>query len=275
MNPDLIAALQQAGLLDATTADQLRRQLDPDVARAHAEDQLIQAVQGGLAGQQARVLDLLAQTEYDPVTGELAEFWRGEDTLLWSAIRPTVLAIVTERATLAAVASNQTFDLVNERVIDWADSYYIDPDGDVFGSIPNLNLTARTQFSRAFVEWQRGELGGRPAGLPQLIQALTPAFGPVRAEAIAVTETTRLFVQSRRLVEASNPFTVAFRWLTAADERICEICGPRHGETRRKEDDYSGGVDIPAHPRCRCDEAVETAQTLRIPFVSDFVFKGA
>lgn len=267
MNPDLIASLTRAGLIDADTAAMLQRQADPAAARAWAEEQLAAAVGSGLSDQQRALLDLVERTGFDPSADDLAGFWRDQDAALLDAIRPTLAQVATERAALAAAVSGQlgTFELINEVVLDWVDTYYIDPDGAVYGSVVNLNLTSRTRFAAAFRDWQRGELGGRANGLPQLITSLEPVFGPARAEAIAVTETTRVFVQAQRLAEASNPDTVGFRWLTSADERVCEICGPRHGEVKRKQEGYSGGADIPAHPRCRCDEVVETAATLRLP----------
>lgn len=278
MNPDLIAALIRSGLLDADTAAILQRQADPDAARAWAEEQLAAAVQSGLSAQQEAILDLLERTGFDPDEAELTALWQGQDEALLQAMRPTLAQVATERAALAAVVGGQldAFELINETVLGWVDSYYIDPDGAVYGSVPNLNLTSRTRFAAAFRDWQRGDLGGRADGLPQLVRSLEPVFGPVRAEAIAVTETTRVFVQAQRLAEADNPATVGFRWLTSADERVCPICGPQHGQVRRKAGSYGGGVDIPAHPRCRCHEAPETEATLRLPLAPEerFVFNG-
>lgn len=278
MNPELIAALIRAGLIDDATAAILQRQADPAAARAWAEEQLAIAVQGGLSEQQQALLDLVEGAGFEPDQAALAEFWRGQDEALLGAMRPALAQVATERAALAAAVSGQldAFELINETVLDWVDSYYIDADGAVYGSAPNLNLTSRTRFAAAFRDWQRGELGGRADGLPQLVRSLEPVFGPVRAEAIAVTETTRVFVQAQRLTEAGNPATVGFRWLTSADERVCPICGPHHGEVRRKQDGYSGGVDIPAHPRCRCDETPETTATLHLPLAREerFVFEG-
>lgn len=278
MNPDLIAALIRAGLIDADIAAILQRQADPDAARAWAEEQLATAVGGGLSDQQQALLDLVERSGFDPSAEELTAFWRGQDAALLSAMRPVLRQVATERAALAAAVSGQmdAFELINQVVLDWVDSYYIDPDGAVYGSVPNLNLTSRTRFAAVFRDWQRGELGGRADGLPQLINALTPTFGPDRAEAIAVTETTRVFVQAGRLAEANNPATAGFRWLTSADEQVCSVCGPHHGEVRRKNEGYGGGADIPAHPRCRCDETPETAATLRLPVAREerFVFSG-
>ena len=81
-------------------------------------------------------------------------------------------------------------------MLSWVDAYYVNADAAAVGSIPNLNLTSRTQFAQLFADWQRGELGGSATveGLPQLVQALEPVFGPGRAERIGVTEVTRVSV---------------------------------------------------------------------------------
>lgn len=268
MDP-LIAALLQAGVIDAATAETLNRQIDPEAARAWAEDLLLTASQSGLAGQQERLLTLLADSDYQPAEAQLSAFWAAENERLGNALLPTLRQVASERASIAAVQAGQgnLFALINQEVLDWVDAYYVnaDADGRFLGSMPTLNLTARTRFAQYFADWQIGELGGRPAGLPQLIEALTPIFGATRVEAIAVTETTRIFVQSQRLAEDHNPFTVAFTWNTAMDEMVCPICGGKNGARRRKEEPTYEGVDIPAHPRCRCNETPETEATLRIP----------
>jgi SPP1 gp7 family putative phage head morphogenesis protein len=268
MDP-LLQALLQAGVIDAATAETLSRQVDPEAARAWAEDLLLTATQTGLAGQQERLLTLLAEANYQPTAVQLSAFWTAENERLGSALLPTLRQVASERASIAAVQAGQgnIFALINQEVLTWVDAYYVNADSDpaFLGSMPSLNLTARTRFAQYFTDWQIGELGGRADGLPQLIEALQPIFGATRGEAIAVTETTRIFVQSQRLAEEYNPFTVAFTWNTALDERTCPICGGKHGARRRKDEPTYDGVDIPAHTRCRCNETPETEATLRIP----------
>lgn len=269
MNPDVITALLNAGLLDAETADIIRRQSDEVAARAWAETIVNEATQAGLSAQQQRLIDLVAASDGNPTQAQLAAFWAGEDALLLQAMQPALLQVATERGALAAVGGGQAdaFALINQQVINWVEDYYISAEAGAYGSIPNLNLTTRTQLGNAFIQWQQGELEiGSPTGLQQLIDALTATFGPVRAEAISVTEVTRCFIEAQRQAEANNPYTVGFRWLTSVDEAVCPICSPHNGEVRRKTAGYSGGADIPAHPRCRCQEAIETEATLRIPF---------
>jgi len=102
--------------------------------------------------------------------------------------------------------------------------------------------------------------------LPQLIRAIEPTFGAVRAERIAVTESTRIYYESTYQAANANPYVVALRWYTAADERVCPICGPNHTVIVPKNQRvWPNGATIPAHPNCRCRAIEETALTLETP----------
>jgi len=277
MNPETITALLNAGLIDQATADIMQRQQDDNAARAWAETLVNEASQAGLSAQQQRLLDLVASTGGRPTAAQLGAFWAGENGLLWQALQPALTQVATERAAFAAVTAGgiDTFALVNQQVLQWVESYYVN--GTDPGSVGSLNQTSRAQFAEAFTRWQQGDVPFSQAeGLDGLIELLTPIFGPNRADMIGITETARVFVEAQRLAEANNPYTVAFRWLTSADERVCPICGPMHGQVRRKADGYAGGVDIPAHTRCRCHEVPETEATLKLPLPPEerFVYQA-
>lgn len=265
-----------AGIIDADLANLVNRQSDPDAARAWAEELLFVAAQSDLSAQQQRLLSLLASTAYQPTETQLGAFWREEEGRFGRALLPALREVASEQAAVRSTAvaratgrdADQTFALINRQVLAWVDDYYINADGDPakLGSLPNLTLTARTRFAQAFQEWQRGELEvGRPVGLPQLIDALTPAFGAVRAEAIAVTETTRLFTETLIIAEHENEHTVAYRWNTAADELVCPRCSPRSNRVYTKKEVESGAVERPPiHTRDRCGLTPETEETLRL-----------
>ena len=263
MNPETITALLNAGLIDQATADIMQRQQDDNAARAWAETLVNEASQAGLSAQQQRLLDLVASTGGRPTAAQLGAFWAGENGLLWQALQPALTQVATERAAFAVAQNIDTFALVNQQVINWVENYYINADN--VGSVGSINLTSRTQFGNAFIEWQRGELEvGQPTGLQQLIDALTPTFGPTRAELIASTEVTRVFTQATLLAEANNPYTVGYRFQTSADERVCPICSPLNQQVTPKNS--SGFSDVgwpPLHPRCRCSISIETSQTIR------------
>lgn len=86
--------------------------------------------------------------------------------------------------------------------------------------------------------------------LGQLQADLERWYSPVRAEMIAVTETTRAAVEGERAMVAELEKTTGRRmvpvWMTSRDERVCPICGPKHGK------EITDGKFPPAHPRCRC-----------------------
>lgn len=273
MNP-LLTALVRAGIISQQDADRINRSLDPAAARAWAEEQLAITMQGGLTAQQARLVDMLRRTNGTLSAAQLDAFWRREDDLLWQAVRPTLTNITAENAVAIAVrlgADGDMWRVVNERMLAWVDAYYVNADAAAVGSIPNLNLTSRTQFARAFAEWQRGELDATGEGLPQLVQAITPVFGPDRALVIAQTEATRIIVESQRAASEGDEFITHYRYLTAADERVCPQCGPLHGATIEKtaagfRDPVTGQIAYPPlHPNCRCQILEETAQTIQQP----------
>lgn len=269
MNP-LLAALVQAGVISQADAERINRSLDPDAARAWAEQRLVIAAQGGLSAQQQRLVDLLQRTNGNASAATLAQFWAEEDARLWTALRGAWEDVISENAVAIAVrmgADEAMWRAVNERMLEWTNDYYVNPDAAAAGSIPNLNLTSRTQFAQVFADWQRGELeiGTTAEGLPQLVQALEPIFGPARSEVIAVTEYTRIATESTLAAVRGNDTVTHVRWNSVADERVCPICGPRHGLTVEKgARGFGGGVGFPpAHPRCRCFLQIETEETMR------------
>lgn len=274
MNP-LLAALVAAGVITQDEAERINRQQDPDAARLWAEQQLAAATQGGLSAQQARLADLLRTTGGNPSAAALDAFWAAEDARLWESMRPALEQVAAENAVGMAVrlGGPDMWRTVNEAMISWVDAYYVNADAAAVGSIPNLNLTSRTQFAQTFVQWQRGELeiGTTQQGLGQLVEALTPTFGPARASTIAVTETTRVLQASAEAAAMENEFISVAEWLTVAGEGVCPICGPMHGLRRNKGERVYRHPTLgqiappPAHPRCRCAENWMTQPVAELP----------
>jgi SPP1 gp7 family putative phage head morphogenesis protein len=270
VNP-LLLALVQAGILAQADAERIQRTLDPEAARLYAESTLQAAVQGGLTSQQARLVEMVRQTNGSLSPARLDAFWAGEDERLYAALRPTLSGIATERAIVAAVGlvGDETWTLVNEATLDWLDDYYLNADAGAFGSLPNLNLTSRSQFANAFRDWSRGEMEafGARDGLPQLIRSLEPAFGPTRAARVAMTETTRIFVETERAAGAANPFIEGYTFQTSNDSITCPICAPANGTFAEKGASRfpDGGGFPPRHPGCRCGISPETRATRGVP----------
>lgn len=274
MNP-LLRALVAAGLLDQATAERMSRALSPAEAQAYAEQRMAALWSGGLQGQLSRLLEVIRTNEYNFPPQVVESFWRREDRVLYESVIPGLRDVAQDAAITAAVRGGgwEMWSAVNERVIEWVEDYYVSLDAAAVGSIPNLDDTARTIVGNAFNAWQRGELEAatNEEGLPRLIAALEPAFGPERAARIAATETTRIMSMSERAAGDADPHTVAYRFLSSADEKVCPFCGPLHGRLVAKGDDGGfvhpvlGRIGFPPiHPSCRCSIAAESSETAAI-----------
>lgn len=261
MDP-LLVVMVEMGVITPADADRIHRQMDPEAARLHAEETLAQAFQRGFGGQRRRILDLLDTTQGNPTPRQLDRLWGGEDELLFASVEADLVGVALEQAIRASIDAedDQIWEKVNNRMMTWARLYYNTTDRQFHGSIPNLNQTSRQQFFQVFEQWQRGELreAGYNRGLPDLIRALEPTFGESRSRRIAITETSRIFAESERQAAGENDFVVYLQWLTANDELVCPICGPRADLVIGKEEDgFRVAEDFivgfpPAHVNCRC-----------------------
>jgi len=171
------------------------------------------------------------------------EFWDNEDKLMWEALSADYARMLRNGAlggVAALPASAQAFvswDLINQWALEYARQYR-------FEWIRGINRSTREYISTAITDWI--ESG---AQLQSLEDVLKLKFTDARAEMIASTETTRLYAKGNKLAWDSTGVIEEFRWMTAVDERVCEICGPNHNQTfpLSQMDEL-----IPAHPRCRC-----------------------
>lgn len=141
---------------------------------------------------------------------------------------------------------------LTEEAAFWAADYS-------FALVSGLNATTQRQLqlnvARAMQEgWS----------IPELRSRLAPWFGPSRAEAIAITETTRAatFGQHAWVDKLTSVgVSVITSWLTARDARVCWRCGPLDGMLRMPGGyQHPAGMVYdapPAHVRCRCTELME------------------
>jgi SPP1 gp7 family putative phage head morphogenesis protein len=267
----LVSALLQAGIITQDEATTLTLMLNPVQAQAFAESLLTSAAQQGLSAQQMRLVDLLRTRGYDLTTEALDVFWQNENNLLATAWVDEYQRIATSVATAALMETNglAAWQAVNEEVIDWVNTYYRSGNPLSVGSIPNINDTSRAAIADIFNQWQRGDLQvpANVQGLPRLIRAMEPVFGAERASAIAVTESTRIYAQSGRTAALENEFVTMLGLQTAADERVCPICGPMHGQRIDKgaagfTHPMMGFVGFPPfHVNCRCRHFAMTERT--------------
>ena len=113
-----------------------------------------------------------------------------------------------------------------------------------------MEETTRNALRIALISWQLGDI----RGWGELLDTLEPLFGRDRAKRIATTEVTRIFGLGEVFASESDPMVGGEIWMTAQDEKVCSICGPRHGRIYPK-----GSLPIlPAHVFCRCAWAPAT-----------------
>jgi len=102
---------------------------------------------------------------------------------------------------------------------------------------------------------QSGDLS-RDQAAAEIQSRLRAVVGEPRAQRIAVTEITRAINHSARVYEESMRrlgVDVVRYWVTAEDEKVCPICGPKYEKEIPNETD---GMEPPAHPNCRCESYV-------------------
>lgn len=277
MNP-LLSVLVQLGIIDAATADRLNAQLTPEQARTYAETQLTTAFTGGLQGQYERVLQFVARNP-QATQAQWDAFWQQENAALWASVEPTMLQLASDGAIVATLATGnpENWQAVNQKVIDWTRTYYAQ--GEDFGSMLQLNQTARQQVADAVIAWNQGGLSSQ-LGLPSLALELQPTFGRARAETIAITEYTRIGTQTKIFEAEADEDIDGYQYLSAADDLVCSRCGPVHGMVIPKGatgfiHPTLGNVGFPPlHGRCRCDVAFTTIHTKTVPLRDSYKFSG-
>jgi SPP1 gp7 family putative phage head morphogenesis protein len=197
-----------------------------------------------------RQLGTVMETMGDPpdVSKLTPEFWQQLEQETAEVIRPQIEGVFLESA--EQLMNSQPIGIewggINQRAAEWSSQYTFDLVSGVNQTTQGLLQTKIRQFY--------DEPG---TTLGTLKKELQSAFGPVRAEMIAVTETTRAAAQGQlQLAEEINRdvgVKMVAVWDTAMDDRVCPICGPLHGRAQG-----DGWTDPPpAHVRCRCSIGME------------------
>lgn len=174
------------------------------------------------------------------------EFWEGERERLFDLLFPVVRQYTAQGAfagwEMLQVGIDANWHLVNQTAREWARQY-------TYTLVSKINDTTRAALQSELEGWIQS---GAP--LDVLMDSLAPYFGPARAEAIAVTEVTRVYAEGNLLAWRSSGVVEGVRWMTAEDDDVCEICGPIDGQVADLErlNFPSAEGAPPAHPRCRC-----------------------
>lgn len=170
-------------------------------------------------------------------------------TELVAGLLSQFISIVTEQALRAAMAVGVQFDpaVINAGAVKWAQTYTYELVKGLIETTKEVIKGAVTQFIST---------PGMTMG--ELAKLLEPAFGSVRADMIAMTETTRAFAEATNetqelLKEAGIEMTRI--WKTSNDELVCPICGPFNGKGESEwANEFPDGP--PAHVNCRCGSAL-------------------
>ena len=171
------------------------------------------------------------------------------DDAFWEAAERELADILFANLAACAKAGGQSalaglgdgvsvdWSLVNQAAEQWARGMSLD-------LVKGITDTSRQHAANTIADWI--ETGGT---MDDLEAALEPMFGPTRAQLVASTEVTRAFQNGNRIMWSESGVVDGVRWMTAADELVCPICGPRNGRQFGLDDEAS---HPPAHPRCRC-----------------------
>ena len=214
----------------------------PDViGRDELERRLARVVAAEQRKQLNELLDLLG----DPpdLSRVPPSYWLNGGAALQAAVEPVLREIFLAQAqvVLATTSIGLDWALVNQAAVAWARSYSFDL------------VKGISETNRGLLQSSIGDYFAAPTSIGDLKDKLTSAYGPLRAEMISVTEVTRAASAGEQQVVdrllGDNPGIQAIDvWQTNRDDRVCVICGPRHGKSRGS----NWTENPPAHPRCRC-----------------------
>lgn len=170
-------------------------------------------------------------------------YWNNGRAAIRKVIAPIFEEIFREQATalISQVGIGVDWTLINSRAADWALTHAVN---FITGIQNTERQTIADLISKFFSsEWSLDDLADRINSF---------LFDKRRASQIAITEVTRAAVQAEvstvNILEAEYRF-LNFKpfWITANDDRVCDICGPRHMKEIEGED------FPPAHVNCRCE----------------------
>jgi hypothetical protein len=172
----------------------------------------------------------------------MPDFWEREKKKLIETILPIFAAAMFWQMQEVIDAPELPFvDFDNFMSIAqaWASNYAYDL---VSGIVDRSAVALQSAFSSFFA----GNIGEQ-----ELISKISYWFNPYRADNIAITEITRAVEKARdfifeQILKEHPELMLDEYWVTAGDERVCEICAPLDGK-KRGDGWYSAP---PADPRC-------------------------
>ena len=237
---DEVLAAQEAVGPEAAFSFLKQTPLDVRMAAERRIKRKVQAILQAHKEEAARSVERNEEFAYEGLAEELR-----------AAVEPELTHLVLDNALRLSVEVGIGFDpaIINTEALRWAREY-------TYEWVQGLTATTRRQLQEvvsAFVETPGMTIGD----IKDLIE---PAFGPVRAEMIAVTETTRAYSMATNemqgLLQREVPELATTRiWNTLNDELVCPVCGPLEGAPESVwSSQFPSGP--PAHVNCRCETGI-------------------
>jgi len=174
-------------------------------------------------------------------------FWNNEKNRMLAILQPRLEQMAVEAAKQAAQKAGIAFNpnLANANAARWARDY-------TDALLKQLGTTSTTGIGEIIAQWVE-----KPGATYSQLQQSLIQYGNVRAQAIAVTETTRAYAEGEIMAYKQEGIT-EIKWHTNRDELVCFTCGPLHGKVVKIGEEFGKdkkGNPIknpPAHVNCRC-----------------------
>jgi hypothetical protein len=176
-----------------------------------------------------------------------AAYWENGWRNMAQQVEPILVEVYLDQAAamLATIPIGVSWDMVNRGASEYARQYGFNLVKEIAENtrkgVEELIRNLQTEIPNFYEEG---------LNLGQLEERLSRWFSPIRAEMIAITETTRAATEGEReivnLIEQETGRTMRPFWQTSDDERVCPDCGPRHDK------EIIDDIYPPLHPRCRC-----------------------
>jgi len=208
----------------------------------------------------ARVLSKDLRVELDKLLNYLgdppnlanvpAEYWQAGWKDIQKDVEPVLVDALLQQAddAMIRIGIGVDFDNVNRAAVNWARQHSEEVMQQIWLRTHEYTLDVLSRYSGVGEVIAQGYEEGLT--IREISERLERMFSPVRAERIAVTETTRAVVEGERAYVAELERETGQRmipiWMTANDELVCPICAPKN------EKPITNGDYPPAHPNCRC-----------------------
>ena len=218
------------------------------IDRYEIERKLARVLSRDLRGELDKLLNYLG----DPpnLANVPAEYWQGGWKDIQKDVEPILVDTYIEAAMDLAdgIGIGIDFDNVNRAAVNWARQHSEEVMQQIWLRTHEYTLDVLSRYSGVGEVIAQGYEEGLT--IREISERLERMFSPVRAERIAVTETTRAVVEGERAYVAELERETGQRmipiWMTANDELVCPICAPKN------EKPITNGDYPPAHPNCRC-----------------------